>query len=292
MMAILLGSLAVAIVLVAIFFTVNRPQYVEILAELPADFLNEGFSHEAFESLLALYVDSKGNVNYEAWHASESDRNLLDGYLAAVAAFSPDSAPERFTFRSEKLAYWIYAYNAYVIRTVLQNWPIESVTDLKAPIEAVTGLGFFYRTRFQFGHEALSLYAVEHQKILADFQDPRIHFVLNCASESCPTIRPQLPTGGDLEILLQEKTVEFINDENNVFIDHEHRKIVLSTIFKWYRKDFVNALRREGRPTDAGVFDYVSPYLTGHDTAALDLATSYDVVFTDYDWSLNRSAER
>jgi hypothetical protein len=291
MLVILLGSIAVAIALVATFFTVNRPQYVEISAGLPANFPNEGFSHEAFESLLARYVDSQGNVNYAAWHASVSDRNLLDGYLAAVAAFSPDSAPDRFNFRSEKLAYWIYAYNAYVIRTVLQNWPIDSVTDLKAPIEAVTGLGFFYRARYQFGREALSLYAVEHQKILAEFQDPRIHFVLNCASESCPTIRPQLPTGADLEILLEEKTVEFINDENNVFIDHEHRRIVLSTIFKWYRKDFVNALRREGRPATAGLLDYVFPYLKGHDKAALDLATSYEVVFSDYDWSLNRSTE-
>ena len=236
-------------------------------------------------------MDSDGNVDYASWHASSCDRRRLDSYLAAVAAYSPSATPDRFTTRSERLAYWIYAYNAWVIRTVLAHWPIGSVTDLKAPIEAVKGLGFFYRLRFPFGREALSLYSVEHDKILKGFQDPRIHFVLNCASDSCPAMRPELPVGPDLEILLQEKAAEFINDPHNVSIDHAHRRVRLSSIFKWYRKDFVNDLIRRGYPAESGLLDYIGQYLVGTDPAAIESARQYEVVFSEYDWSLNRSGE-
>ena len=67
----------------------------------------------------------------------------LNSYLGAVSRFSPDNAPHRFRGRNDELAYWIYAYNAYVIRSVLDHWPLDSVTDVKAPLEAIKGLGFF-----------------------------------------------------------------------------------------------------------------------------------------------------
>lgn len=291
-MSIFLVFLAAAGVLIAAFFIVNRPQYVGLEAKPPDDFPPDGFSHESFELLLERYVDGRGNVGYAEWHVSSADREALDRYLGAVAAYSPDTTPKRFPARSEQLAYWIYAYNAWVIRTVLGHWPIGSVTDLKAPIEAVKGLGFFYRLRFPFGGESLSLYAVEHDKILKGFQDPRIHFVLNCASDSCPPMRPQLPTGSGLETLLDDKAAEFVNDEKNVLIDHPQRTVRLSSIFKWYRKDFVNDLRRRGYPANAGLLDYIGLYLADPDEASLATAREYDIVFTDYDWSLNQAGEQ
>ena len=168
----------VSAVLIGGFFFLNRPQLISINADIPKQFPLDSFSHEVFEELLGRYVDSEGKIDYAGWHGSTGDRALLDRYLAAVSRFSPARTPERFAKRSEQLAYWLYAYNAYVIRSVLENWPLQSVTDVKAPIEAVKGLGFFYRQRFLFGGDALSLYAVEHEKILATYRDPRIHFVL------------------------------------------------------------------------------------------------------------------
>jgi len=283
------GSAFVA-TLVAGFLFLNRPQLIVINAEVPNEFQAGGFAHDRFEILLTRYVDAAGNVAYERWHNNADDRASLDGYLAAVARFSPENSADRFTARSDRLAYWLYAYNAYVIRSVLENWPLGSVTEVKAPIEAVTGLGFFYRQRFLFGEKAYSLYAVEHAKILRTFRDPRVHFVLNCASESCPILRPELPTGDELEDLLREATVEFVSDGRNVRIDQENRQIILSTIFKWYRSDFVNDLRRRGVPSARGVVDYILDVSPTDLRAGLLVADGFDVVFQDYDWSLNERA--
>jgi len=280
-------ALVLAVVVVGGFLYLNRPQLIVIDAELPDGFPEAGFAHKEFESLLHQYVDSSGNVDYERWHGNTSDRALLDQYLAAVSRFSPVNSPERFPKRSDALAYWLYAYNAYVIRSVLDHWPLESVTAVKAPIEAVKGLGFFYRQRLLFGEEALSLYAVEHEKILETYKDPRIHFVLNCASESCPVLRPELPTGDELEEMLVSSTTDFVNDPRNVRVDHDKKSIVLSTIFKWYRNDFTNDLRRRGLSTERGVVDYVADAGSSILRQELDGAADYEVVFEDYDWSLN-----
>ena len=278
----------VSAVLIGGFFFLNRPQLISINADIPKQFPLDSFSHEVFEELLGRYVDSEGKIDYAGWHGSTGDRALLDRYLAAVSRFSPARTPERFAKRSEQLAYWLYAYNAYVIRSVLENWPLQSVTDVKAPIEAVKGLGFFYRQRFLFGGDALSLYAVEHEKILATYRDPRIHFVLNCASASCPVLRPELPTGDDLEELLKVSTVDFINDERNVRVDHDAQQVVLSTIFKWYRNDFINDVRRRGLPNDDGVLGYIRDAASADLQADLIEGSGYSVLYEDYDWAINQ----
>lgn len=290
LLSIFLYGTLLAIFLVGGFLFLNRPQLIRINAEIPVSFPDSGFSHGEFESLLNKYVDGQGNVDYQRWHEEMPDRKRLDSYLAAVTRFSPENSPDRFTVRSERLAYWLYAYNAYVIRSVVENWPLDSVTDIKAPIEAVAGLGFFYRQRFLFGGEAYSLYAIEHEKILEPFKDPRVHFVLNCASESCPVLRPELPTGAKLEALLADSTASFVNDSRNVRIDHENKQIVVSTIFKWYKNDFVNDLRRQGLPAENGVIDYIAA--NGSDTLRKSLVGSgdYEIVFADYDWSVNNTA--
>jgi hypothetical protein len=273
------------------FLWVNRPQLILINASPPANFPADSFSHANLEALLHAYVDDGGRVDYESWHSSAKDVAMLRSYLAAVSLYSPDNAPQRFATRSEELAYWVYGYNAYVIYGVIDNWPIESVTDLKAPIEAIKGLGFFYRLRYRFGGEEFSLLSVENQKIRKAYQDARIHFVLNCASESCPVMRPQLSTGDDLEGLLASSAMDFVSDAKNVSFDHERKTVLLSTIFKWYEKDFLDDLRLHGRSTERGLIDYVASVAPASMQADLAVAGDYDIVFQDYDWSLNSVRE-
>ena len=287
-LSVFVAAAIVVIALVCAFFVANRPQLITIDADIPENFPASGFAHDAFERLLRQHVDADGNVDFDGWHQSAADRELLDSYLAAVGRFSPAATPERFPRKSDELAYWMYGYNAYVIKSVLDHWPIESVTDVKAPIEAVTGLGFFYRQRFHFGGTPLSLYTVENEEIRKAFRDPRIHFVLYCASGSCPVLRPELPTGDELEQMLQEATVTFISDPQNVHVDHDNKQIVLSAIFEMYRSDFVRELTRRGLTSDGGVLDYVASVAPSSLQAELKSAADYEVSFADYDWAISK----
>lgn len=282
-----ISILVLLVLLVGGFFWINRPQFVPIDAEVSENFPADGFSHASFEKLLQQYVDADGRVDYNDWHNNEGSVAELESYLAAVSRFSPDSSPARFASTNDRLAYWMYGYNAYVIKSVLDHWPISSVTDVKAPLEVVTGMGFFYRLRYQFGGEQFSLMSVENLKIRKGFNDARIHFVLNCASDSCPVIRPTLPTGEALQDLLATAATEFVGDTRNVSVDHAKEQIVLSSIFKWFRKDFLNDLARRGRPAERGVVDYVASIAPDSLRIELDSAAGYEVVFSDYDWSLN-----
>jgi len=281
---------AIALLALGIVVWLNRPRIVRVDAPLPAGFPDGGFSHAGFERLLARYVYADGNVDYPSWHARDDDVAALDAYLAAVTAYSPDTTPARFPDPQDELAYWLYAYNAYVIRGVLAHWPIDSVTDVKAPVEAVRGLGFFYRNRYVFGGKPLSLYAVENGIIRRRHPDPRIHFVLNCGSGGCPVMRGELPEGGELETLLEEAARDFINDDRNVAVDHDARVVHLSSIFKWYRRDFLNALRAAGRPASGGLLDYLARHADDGLRRDLDKAARYELRYRDFDWSLNRSA--
>ena len=275
------------IAVVALLLLVNRPQNVQIDAPIPAAFQGSTFPHDSFEQLLRQWVSDDGKIDYEGWQASSSSVASLNSYLAAVSSISPMSAPERFAMRSDELAYWLYAYNAYVIKSVLEHWPVASVTDVKAPIEVVKGLGFFYRQRFEFGGEFMSLLYVENTIIRKGYQDARIHFVLSCASESCPIVRPDLPTGEALEGFLATAATEFASDPGNISVDHEARKVVLSRIFKWYRSDFENALRLAGKAGEEGLIAYAESIAPAPLAAELADASNYEVVFNEYDWALN-----
>jgi hypothetical protein len=148
-------------------------------------------------------------------------------------------------------------------------------------------MGFFYQLRYSFGGEFLSLLSVENNKIRKRYKDPRIHFVLNCASESCPVARPGLPIGDDLEELLSLAASDFINEPNNVEIDHDDKIVHLSKIFKWYKDDFVNDVRLGGKPIKNGLLTYVGKYAVGDLADDVAKAGDYNITFRDYDWSLN-----
>lgn len=274
-------------ILVVAVLILNRPRLMTIDGAVPERFPPGGFSHQTFENLLHRYVDELGNVDYGRWQENQSDLQGLNSYLAAVSRFSPESTPERFASRQDELAYWLYAYNAYVIWSILDRWPLESVTNVKAPVELVKGLGFFYQLRFVFGGKPYSLYAVENDIVRGRYRDARIHFVLNCASESCPVLRPELPAGEALESFLQKSAIDFVTDPKNVSVDHERKEIVLSAIFKWFKSDFINDLRRRGLPSERGLVDYVASVAPASLKEQLAGAHDYDIVFIDYDWAVN-----
>ena len=282
-------SIIVLLVLVVFLFWKWNTQAILIshTTELPEDFPDDGFSHNSFAQLLTRFVDENGNVNYDQWLQDKSAVKQLDQYLAAVARYSPDNSNHRFTHKNDRLGYWVYSYNAQVIRSILSNWPLSSVTDLKAPVEIIQGLGFFYNRKFIFGGRALSLYQVENGKIFDGQGDPRIHFILNCGSGSCPVLRPQLPLGDALEPFLKQAAQEFIENKKHLRIDHKNKTIYLSAIFKWYKEDFLSSVKSGNSVVTLRT--YLGTISSPQFLVELKKSKDYPIVFTDYDWTINQT---
>lgn len=285
-LAISVGFLALGLLGIAWHWN-TRPTVVRVQASLPDGFPDDRFSHASFEALLGRFVDDDGRVDYAGWHGDGDARAALDSYLAAIAAFSPDNAPERFPDGGSRLVYWVHAYNAFVIKAVLDRWPLASVTDVKAPLEVVKGLGFFYTLAFEAGGSTFTLYELEKDKAVGDTEDARVHFVLNCASGGCPILRPELPEGDALEPFLQAAASDFVAAEENVEVDDEGRRLLLSRIFEWYEDDFLNDLRRRGIATRRGIVEYLLHVAPEERREDLERAADYEVVYRDYDWALN-----
>jgi hypothetical protein len=111
--------------------------------------------------------------------------------------------------------------------------------------------------------------------------------VLNRASDSCPPLRRELPTGNELEILLADSVMDFVNDPRIVRVDHDGKHILLSTIFKWYRSDFLNDLRRRGLAAERDLVDYIANEASSALRNDLAGASEYEIVLEDYDWGIN-----
>jgi hypothetical protein len=182
------------------------------------------------------------------------------------------------------MAYWINAYNAFVIHAVVEAYPVNSVRDFKFGF----GLLFFKRAKFVAGGKNYSLDGIEHGILRKRFAEPRVHFAVNCASASCPRIWPEPFQADRLDEQLDQAAREFITREENVWMRGD--VLFLSKIFDWYSDDFLKALEREGvqKPTLA---DYVVRYLP--DPAAQQVRRRRPPLeFYGYDWSLNDASAR
>ena len=104
--------------------------------------------------------------------------------------------------------------------------------------------GFFFLQRVEVGGRRLSLYTLENRIVRARFDEPRIHFALNCASVGCPSLPPEAFVPERLEQQLARETARFLSEERNVAVDLDARIVRLSSIFDWYDVDFTGWMER------------------------------------------------
>ncbi len=264
-------------------------------AELAATEPDSTFSHNLLDQVLGTHVDTEGRVDYAALKARPE---RLDRYYALVAAYSPDTHPHLFADESARLAYWINAYNTAVLKAVISNYPIGSVSDVSAP--PLAGLvsdqiGFFYFQKLVFGGVKINLYDLEHEVIRKRFPDPRVHFAINCASGGCPRLPRTAFHAADLDAELDRETRFFVNEARNLRIDDAAKLIHISSIFDWYRTDFTDWLTSSHpEMVDADLLDYARLYLGADARTSLDRAEAagYQVRAIPYDWSLNDQGGR
>lgn len=208
-------------------------------------------SHEAFDALLKKHVSADGKVNYKNFQA---DKVALDSYIKKLA----DNAPEDSWSKNDKLAYWINAYNALTIKTIILSYPLSKITDLD-------GGKTWDVKRFTLGGKKLSLNDIENT-ILRPMGDARIHFAINCAAKSCPPLLNKAFTAANVNDLLESRTKQFINSSANTLKTNE---IKVSKIFDWYGKDFGNLVA------------FINKY------AKIQVSPTAKISFGEYDWRLN-----
>ena len=237
--------------------------------------------------MLHRFVDDEGRVDYAALKQDPGD---LDRYFAQIAAYSPDSHPELFPTEHSKLAYWINAYNAAVMETVLTYYPIASVTDVDTPFPIglfTNKAGFFLFQRVRFGDDTTSLYALEHDVVRDRFEDPRVHFALNCASGGCPRLPMRAFTAEHLDEQLDAETRKFLAEDRNLAIDHSAKAVYLSSIFDWYEDDFLEWKAAQLPRENPTLLDYAALYVPADRGEELKRAQAYEIRFVPYDWGLN-----
>ena len=195
----------------------------------------------------------------------EKQRAALDGYLAMIAK-APVPAGD-----DDKLALYVNAYNARVLRSFVVHGK-KRVVDVK---------GFFDAEREKVCGEELTLNELEEKKIRrldahGIAKDPRVHFVVNCASKDCPPLAPHAYAAATIARDLEEQTRAYLTRTGEVVVDATDHRIVVVQIFEWYASDFAG---------EGGVRRFIAGYLPALKDKLLDDA--YDLDYRPYDWSPN-----
>lgn len=233
-----------------------------ILSVLISTFcLSQSQEEKAFSRLLFAHVTTDGLVDYPSLKAQ---RKHVDNYF-----FYLENNQLRLTADSASAkSYWINYYNTATLRIVLSRYPFKSMRDI--PTASLGYETIWEVPLHKINGRKYSLNQIERELLMDRFQDPRIHFALVCAAQSCPPLRRELYEPGKLD--------EQLNDQARIFLSNQKWNQItgttstLSPIFKWYRTDFqmtgqplhIVLASYIGRPVKPGVFEY-----------------------SEYDWSLN-----
>lgn len=244
--------------------TFYRTTLISLFAMLPqllsaddADWMKE------YPRLLQTYVSEQG-VDYQSWKNNPQDMQALDDMIRHLERHGPGSEDAM-----ERLAYFSNAYNLFVLDGVLDAYPVDSVKEI------AFAFGFFTVKRQTLHGEKMSLNHLEKQILLKEFEEPRVHFIINCASFSCPAL-PAVPlTADNLEQVMDAATRRFINEHPDG-VRVTRGRVEISKIFDWYADDFEKSA--------GSVRDYINRYRNSQIDSGLKIS------ILKYDWRLNDSS--
>jgi Protein of unknown function, DUF547 len=234
--------------LLAAFLTLFA--FTTIMASTKAD-------HTKWNELLKAHVSSSGNVDYPGF---KKDIRKFDEYLVELR----ENAPMKDWTKNERKAFYINAYNAYMIKFILTKYPIKSPKDAK-----FSGKTIWDFRMVQIGPTKYNLTQIENN-ILRKMGDPRIHFAINCGAKSCPKLLNEAYMPEKLSAQLTSATKKFLaNKTHNVI---SPKKVKVSKIFEWYAEDFKG---------DNSLVKFLNKY------SAVTVNSDAKVEYLEYNWLLN-----
>ncbi len=190
----------------------------------------------------------------------------LQAYLQSLQALDP-----RTLSREEQLAYWINLYNALTVELVIRHYPVESIRKIRPHLFA---FGPWDMEVAMVAGQSLTLNDIEHRILRPLFQEPRIHFAVNCASIGCPDLSSTAFTGANVEQQLQSLTARFLAHPRGM--EWRSDGLYLSSIFNWFATDFGG---------EQGVLSFLQRHAP--QSARKRLAGYRGDIDYGYDWQLN-----
>ena len=230
-------------------------------------------THGLWTQVLQKYVKN-GRFDYKGLKSDEStfakyQKQLTSVTLAELSEWS----------REQKLAYWINAYNAYTIRSIIDHYPVKSIKKIP---------GVWKKLKFHAGGEKITLDDIEHKKLRAELKEPRIHFAINCASIGCPVISDEAYRANDLEAQLEKSVNAMLTNTSQFRLDRKKKRIHLSKVLDWFRDDFTAYKRVNNYGKNSGIISFLLRYLPESDQSFIK-SNKLTIKWLDYDWSLNET---
>lgn len=241
-------------------------------------------THAAWTTLLRRHVrlvrgGQASGVDYAGFRA---DRAALKAYLDGLSAVSP--ATFGGWARAERQAFLVNAYNAFTVELILTRYPdLKSIKDLGGLLSSPWKPKWIALLGTQ-----VSLDDIEHGMLRrrGDYDDPRVHVAVNCASIGCPSLREEAFVAARLDAQMDEQALRFMSDRTRNRFDPARGRLELSKIFDWYGEDF-----RLGHRGITSLQGFAARYADQLADAPADRARiragTVDIGFTAYDWSLN-----
>lgn len=227
--------------------------------------------HQPWNLFLQKYiVEDESKLNRIAYsRVTTDDKIALKEYIKQRSSL----LISKFN-QEQQRAFWINLYNALTIDIIMDHYPVESILKIKL------SSGFFTRGPWKkkivtVENEALSLDDIEHRILRPIWQDPRIHYAVNCASIGCPNLSSQAFTAENMEAQLESAAIAFINHPRGVSI--KNGKLTVSSIYEWFQEDF----GKNDQEVIQHLTRYAKPALQKH------LATVNKIHNDQYDWQLN-----
>jgi hypothetical protein len=221
-------------------------------------------SHQIWDDLLNRFVKSDGTVDYKSLKDHKSE---LEQYLTLLS----ENAPDRSTWSTdEQLAYWINAYNAFTVKLIVDNYPVKSIRDLGPALKIPLINDVWHYKFFEIGGVRTCLDDIEHGILRKEFDEPRIHFAINCASVSCPPLLNEAFTAETLEAQLVKVATGFINDPKRNRLAPD--QVQISSIFDWFEGDFTKT---------GSLVQFLNRY------SKVKIKPSARISYLEYNWKLN-----
>lgn len=241
--------------------------------------------HKPYDEILDLYVRD-GLVYYLAL---KRERGRFDRYVQALAETSADTVKGWTPAR--QLAFWINVYNAAVLRTVIDHYPIRGKAPEYPSVSIRQIPGAFERTTHRAGGRSFTLDALERD-VIAGFGDPRALIALGRGANGSGRLKSEAFTSERLDAQLTTMTSELVTRRELVFVDVANGRLSVSPIFSWRETAFAKLADKAApvyatrSPLERSVLALIDPLLVPNEQEFLRKNT-FQMTFHNFDWTLN-----